>query len=350
MFLLLAILGVSFLILVHEFGHFIVSRLFGVKVEEFMLGMPGPKIFTFKVGETTYGVTILLFGGYVKFAGTEFDDELPLEERHRGFNALSFWKKMLAMGAGPIMNLILAMFLIISLYAFVGVPTATTTIDKVLKDKPAAKTGFKSGDKVVSVNNIPTGSWDDIVTSVQGKPNQKVTIVVERGDRKLVLKPKLTHKNSKGFLGIQPVSENRKAPIFKALYMGASDTIITTYKVAEFLFVVVPGKVSMFFKGAVGPVGAVYMTSEAARRGVFDFIWFLAIISIALAVFNVLPLPPLDGGRLVIIAVEGVIKRPISRSVKLGINAFGALLLITLLVYLVIADVQRFILPHLLKR
>lgn len=343
----LVILGISLLILAHEFGHFIVAKLTGIKVDEFMLGFPGPKIFSFKIGETTYGATFLFIGGYVKYAGMDPFERVTDESDERGFNIQPAWKKILCVVMGPVMNLVLCAVLLTVVLTLHGIWLPTTVIDKTLPKYPARRAGLKSGDKIVAINGKRIASWSNITENVQPNPGKKVDIEIERKYKKLSFEISLAERDDKGFLGIQPKNEKEKQPLLVASWNALKMTGQSAVAICKFLYVTFTQKISLLRKGARGPVGIVVETHRAASRGIFDFIFLLALLSVSLAVFNAFPIPPLDGGRLLMLGIESIRRKPINEKVIIATNATGVALLLFLMVYLVVADVQRYILPQL---
>jgi regulator of sigma E protease len=187
---LIAITALSFLVLIHEFGHFIVAKMTGVKVNEFNLGF-GPKIFHRQIGETTYGVSIILAGGYVKMAGMGFEEEVSPEDEPRSFAAQPVWKRISVVAAGPLMNLFLGIFLFWFLFLVIGVPFFPNIVDTVQAGSPAYKAGIRTGDKIISVAGHSVSKADEIIELVKTRPQEKVTIQAVRDGNEIVFKPTL---------------------------------------------------------------------------------------------------------------------------------------------------------------
>jgi regulator of sigma E protease len=337
---LIGVAALAVLIFVHEAGHFVVGKLFGLKIHEFMFGLPGPKLLSFKRGDTEYGVTVIPFGGYVKVAGSDPFEELPAEDVPRSFPAQPFWKKTLIIAAGPVTNLAFALLLFSSTFALSGVPTPTTTVFGVLAGTPAQEAGLVRGDTIVRAGGVSVDTWDDLVREIRAKGGKELELVVARGIGWVTLTPTLETTRGHGFLGIEPVSENRPASAGQ-IARGAWQT---QWGLAR---LIVEGFYPQTFVKNIpefrGPVGIAEEGAKAARRGAPDFLFFTAVISVALGVFNLLPLPPLDGGRVAISAVEAIRRKKLAQKTELAFTAVGASLLVTLMVYLVYSDVARLI-------
>ncbi|MDI6822552.1 MAG: M50 family metallopeptidase [Actinomycetota bacterium] len=336
--LVIAILGLNLLIFVHELGHFLAAKLAGIKVYEFMFGLPGPKIFSFNLGETSYGATTIPFGGYVRFAGMDPHEELSKADRARAFNTKPMWQRISIILAGPLMNLILPIMLI-AIVLMVGIPTPTTAIAKILPNSPAFEIGLRSEDKIISIEGKKTPEWSEIIEIIQKHPRKRVKVEVMRGRKRMTFYPTLTTKDSRGFLGIETKLEKKRETPLSAVHRGTIATGMATVKVCQAIY-------DLFTKGGLlqqarGPVGIIHETTLIAKENLLFFLQVLALISIHLAVINLFPIPPLDGGRLAILGVEVVRGRPIDPYKLVVIQGILFSLLMALIIYLTMADIQR---------
>lgn len=334
----LGILALGVLIFVHELGHFLAGKASGVKVNEFMLGLPSPKLAKFQRGETTYGVTVLPFGGYVKFAGMDPSEELSPEDEPRSFDAQPLLKKLMILGAGPTCNIVVAAFLFAGVFMY-GLPAPTTTIGTVLKGYPARKIGLQRGDTILSLNGKSVSSWDGMVAVLHASPGQQVRIEVRRDARRMIFSPKLARRKGKGFLGISPRLVDKGFGFFQSIWLGIKTTGLMMLAVVGFLLEI-PRQLGLLSQ-ARGPVGIVQESVRAARNGFRDFAWLMAAFSVSLGIFNLIPIPPLDGGKLALACVEGVTRRKLAKNTVIAISAVGAVLLVTLMFYLVVSDIGR---------
>ncbi|RJQ54300.1 MAG: RIP metalloprotease [Actinobacteria bacterium] len=337
-YILLGIFALGLLVFIHELGHFLAGKAFGVKVREFMVGLPSPKLVRIRRGETDYGITILPFGGYVKFSGMDPTEELTPEEEKRSFDGQPVWKRLLILAAGPGMNLLLASVIFAGVFMY-GVPMPTTTIDQVLKGYPAQKAGIVRGDRIVAIDSEPVDSWDEMVGIIRASAGERVSIDVQRDGRRESIPVLVARRNGAGFLGVGPRVEDRPMAFVPSVWLGIKTTGLVVVAVVMFL-IELPSRLGLLSQ-ARGPVGLVQESARAASEGFRDFAWLVAAFSVSLGVFNLIPLPPLDGGKVALAAVEGLFRRRLSRSVVLAISAFGASLLILLMVYIVVADIGR---------
>lgn len=337
------VVALAALIFVHEAGHFLTAKLFRLKVYEFMLGLPGPKIASRRIGETRYGVTAIPFGGYVKFAGSDPFEELAPEDVPRSFPAQPLWKKALIIGAGPATNLVFALLAFVAVYQMAGIPTATTKVAMVLDGSPASQAGLRVGDRIVRAGDARTDDWNVLVDEIRARPGEPLVLEVQRGPRTLRLTSTLVATPAAegglvGFLGIEPSIEQLHLGLAASTragwrtQVGIVRLIVATFAPEEFV-----RNLPQFR----GPIGIAEEAVKAARRGPADYVWFVAIISLSLGVFNLLPVPPLDGGRVVISVVERARNKPLDHRTLIGLTAAGASVLVTLMVYLVYSDLAR---------
>jgi len=337
---ILVIFCIGAIVAGHEFGHFIAAKLLGVKVKEFMLGLPSPKIFTFTAGGTDYGITILPIGGYVKFFSTMEKEDLTEEEMEEAFESQSIWKRIAIIIAGPLMNIILSILIIASIF-LIGVQGPSTVIEKILPNSPAKESTLKADDKIVAIDDRTVTQWDEVTGIIQKSGNKEINITVLRDQKEIDIEITPAEKNSKGYLGIQTKLINQKFGLLSSLYQGAVITVMATVKICQTLY-------SLLTKGEIlsslgTPIRITQELTKQAYRGYIFFLQSLAFISIGLAIVNLIPLPPLDGGRILLLGVEAVMRKPIDQDKLIWIQAVGFLLLISLMIYLIVVDIQRLI-------
>jgi regulator of sigma E protease len=338
MTILLAIVGLSALIVIHELGHMLVAKAMGVKVTEFAVGF-GPPLLKKKLGKTAYSIRIILLGGFVKMAGMNDEEEGP-----ESYNSKSAWRRAFIILAGPLANLLAAVLILAALYMS-GVPTAVTTeVEEVVPGSLAAEVGVRGGDRIVSVDGEEVESWSQFQEAVGNKrPGDEVEFVVERdGERKrfsgtLVADPE---DPERAIVGVRPVVvETRYGPL-DALGLGVEKTVEMIGLFGWFIGQLVTGEVD-FYDSVSSPIGVVGVSSDVASRGAQSFAQLLALISINLAVFNLLPMLPLDGGHLLFIAAEKVLRRPVSAETVGRIAALGFALILMLFVFATYADLSK---------
>jgi regulator of sigma E protease len=338
---LLALLGLALLILAHEFGHFLTARCFGVRVEEFVIGLPGPKLIRFKKGETVYGVSIIPFGGYVRLFGEFYDPENPETATHpESFLAKSWLARVVIIAAGSIFNFILAILLFAAMFMY-GVPGyPTTTVKKILPGSPAELYGIKPGDRILQIDNIKIREWRELSDYISKHPGKEVTLKLQRNSETISLRVILANQKGKGLLGVQAKTTVRRLSPVSALIESSKLTAGLLYTFLNYLVSELPK--GTILQQSSGPVGIFVETSKAVKVGFDFYLFLLGLISVNLGIVNLLPIPPLDGGRILLLTLERSLKRKIPEGVLTFINLVGVLLVIYLIFYLLIADLKRY--------
>ncbi|WP_312667700.1 RIP metalloprotease RseP [Tissierella praeacuta] len=317
-------------ILVHEFGHFSVAKIVGIKVNEFSIGM-GPKLFQKKKGETEYTLRALPIGGYVKMEGEDEASNDP-----RSFNKVSALSRIAVVAAGAIMNFVLAIVILTIVSYGIGMPT--NIIDNTVPGSPAEKSGLISGDIIININGIEINNWDATVDSInKSDPNKEMEIGIKRDNeiRKVMVKP-ITEKG-KTIIGIVPKYEKS---ISSAIKGGFENTFMFLKLMFEFIGMIFKGKVGI--KHLSGPVGVIHEVGVQAKLGIYNLLYILGFISVNLGFFNLLPIPALDGSRIVFLLVELVRGKPIDPEKEGFIHFVGFILLISLMLIVTYRDLIKF--------
>lgn len=331
-----SVLVFGLLIFIHEFGHFLVAKRVGIKVLEFALGM-GPKLFGFQKGETLYSLRLFPIGGFVRMAGMEpqdLDDE-------RGFNKKSVWQRMAVISAGPAMNLVLAVFLFASIFAFIGLPRPEPIIGEVIPGHPAAAAGLQPGDRILAINGEKVGSWAEMVALIQKHPGQPLTLEVQRGQERLKIKLVAESRRTDdgrelGFIGIGQAL-GRQNPL-EALKNGLLQTIGIVFFWFKALALMISRKMAPDF---AGPIGITQMIGEATRSGLTNLLSLAGALSANLGLINLLPIPALDGSRLLFLLLEAVRGKPIDPARENFIHLIGFAVLIFLAIVIAYQDLLR---------
>lgn len=357
LFIALGLSGIGFLIGFHELGHFLFCKLFGISTPSFSIGF-GPKIFSKKIGETEFSLSLLPLGGYVEIAGAaeigqgEQKDAQSVDQH--SFAVKPFYQKLLVLLGGIAFNLFFAYAALISLA--IHKPESTLlypynlqpVVDTVAKDSPAEKYGLQPNDEIVSINNtIIDSNMGQLLDIPRQRPNLSTDMVVKRNQQIVhlsVTPDSITHPQSNqvmGFLGIS----------YKALASSSFiESIKRGFSLANY-YVIHTAKdlVNMItqrnIKGLGGPLMIVSISSKQAAQGVSNFFLLLAIISINLALLNLIPLPIFDGGQILFYTIEAIIGRPLSRRVREYIHLATWLLVLSLLIFISIRDVSRIASP-----
>ncbi len=334
MTIIYAILIFCVLIFVHEFGHFITAKACGVKVNEFAIGM-GPAFFKKQRGETLYALRIFPIGGYCAMEGEDEDSEHP-----RAFNNRPAWQRAIVLAAGSLMNLLTCVVLLIVIAFYAG--QATTTLDKIEPGSPAEAAGLMTGDQIVQIDGEEISEWTDIVETI-GTTKEKeaeVTILRDGQEMTLTVAPEYNKEQKRNMIGITPTSERH---VFGSVAAGVKNTGSMTVMMYDTLRQLFTGGVSV--KELSGPVGIVYAVNETAKSGVIYVIYLAALLSLNLAIINMLPLPALDGGRLLFLLIRKITGKRVTDEMEGRIHFIGIMLLFALMIYVTFNDVIRFIVP-----
>lgn len=333
-YLLIMVLVFGVLVFIHEFGHFITARLCKVTVREFAVGM-GPKLFSWKSKKhgTQYGMRLLPIGGFVSMEGE--DEE---SEDDGAFCNKSIPKRMLIIIAGAAMNLILG-FLLMTLLVFLqGTPVSTTIAD--FSEGAISSQHLQVGDRVLEVDGTRVHTGNELVYEVMNQGYEPIDIKVERDGEKILLEdvefPTMTDSGATfGEYDFLLYAEKTTLPtLLKHAWFRSLSTVKMVY---DSLAGLVTGRFGM--NAVSGPVGVAEVVGDAAKVGLTSFIYIVAVLTINLGVFNLIPFPALDGGRFLFLIIEGVRGKPINRNVESYINFVGIMLLFALMIFVTIKDV-----------
>jgi regulator of sigma E protease len=350
--ILIFVVVLGLLVFVHELGHFLTAKKSGCQVDEFGFGFP-PRLFGIKRGETIYSINAIPLGGFVKIAGEDGGEE----HNPRSFGQKPLWQRLIILVAGVAMNLVLAIVLL-SVAFGIGIPEAlpagdinardiNVQIAAVDVDSPADQAGFEIGDAVLAVNGQSVESVEELQSIVSEIAGQEIAVQLERGKEQVdvTVVPRVEHAEDEGPLGVALVRTGIVSyPPHVALWRGVTST---------FFFA---GEIVRVFSGLIynlvttgtaegdfaGPVGIAVLTGQAARLGIVHLLQFTALLSINLAIINILPIPALDGGRVLFVLIEAIRKKKMSTELEGKIHAIGFMLLLLLMFVVTIQDVTRF--------
>ena len=334
------------LIFFHELGHYYAAKKTGVGVESFSIGF-GPELFGYTDKDNTrWKFSLIPLGGYVKMKGelvniTKENDQNSLESDT--FLKANLFSRFLIVLSGPLANLVLGMLLIVSLYYFNGRYVSPPIINEVLDTKPAKISGIMSGDKILSINNKEIKNFSDIKYIVENNPKKNLSFEILRNEKVIftnVIPIEFYEKKSKRILGRIGVTaapaELITLSIVPALKFGILDSINMTYEWLKGLKVLL--KFELDKKDVLGPVGIAKISGSSLDRGFASVIFLMAILSINLGLINLLPIPALDGGYILLFAYELIFGKPLPGSIQLFLLKFGFLFLISLMIIVTAFD------------
>lgn len=332
------------IILVHEFGHFIFSKLFGVYVYEFSIGM-GPKLLHYKKkgGETEYCLRLIPIGGFVSLAGEDADDNSKIKDNRKLFNK-PVWQRLIIMIAGATFNFIFAFVLLFVMALIYGSTSTKPIIANVVEDYPAYEAGVEVGDRVVSIDGQKTSSWSEVqlyISMSDGKEMEFVLKDEEGNKRTVMITPEVVEdeEGNKSYLvGIGLDSTKKTGFIASLSYAG--ETTVSLYKLML-------TTLKQLFTGVVGvsdlsgPVGIYSVVDSQAEQGFENLMYLTAYLSMNVGVINLIPFPAFDGGRVLFLIIEKIRKRPIKAKTEAMINSIGFILLMLLMVVVTFNDILR---------
>lgn len=338
------ILILGAIILVHEFGHFIFSKLFKVYVYEFSLGM-GPKILHYKKkgGETEYCIRLIPIGGFVSLAGEDADDNSKIADDRKLFNK-PVWQRFIIMVAGATFNFIFAFVLLFIMALIYGGASMKPVIANVSEEYPAYTAGVEVGDTVVSINGEKTSSWSEVqlyISMGKGEPMEFVLKNHEGEKRTVMITPEeVTDEEGKVsyIVGIG-LDNTKKTGFVNAIKYGVETT--------RYLFRLMFITLKQLFTGGVGvgdlsgPVGIYTVVSDQAKEGFESLMYLTAYLSVNVGVINLLPFPAFDGGRVLFLIIEKIRKKPVNAKTEAIVNTIGFCLLMLLMIIVTVGDIIK---------
>lgn len=347
------ILVLGLLIFVHELGHFLFAKLFGVRVLKFSLGF-GPRLAGKTFGETEYVISAFPLGGFVKMYGENPDDkEMSIEDKSVSFAHKTVLQRFGIVVAGPVFNLLFSVFLFFMVFAFVGVPTSidSTTIGRVSVDSPAERSGLETGDKILQINERKTLGWIDVLESVKNSKGKPISVVVKRDSERLIFHVVPAMDTVKNVFG-EEVEQRFMIGIMKnddiaydnvGFIKAFENALLQTWM---YIQITVMGFVKIVQRVVPaselgGPILIAQIAGEQMRAGWVNLIYFMGLLSVNLGILNLLPIPVLDGGHLVFLTLEGVRRKPIAERAQIVAQQIGMGLLGTLMIFVFYNDIVR---------
>jgi regulator of sigma E protease len=348
---LIFVVALAVLIVVHEFGHFIVAKQLGVRVLRFSVGI-GPVLFSRRMGETEYALSAIPVGGYVKMLGDEDDAEgLSAADAPRAFSMRPVSHRALIVGAGPFFNFLFAVVAYVVLHVFYGVamPSDLPRVAGVTSGMPAERAGLTVGDLITAVDGATIATWDDLAQAVRESGGRTLQLSVQRKAETIAVPITPERRPATDLfgevtgemylIGVVRDTELTPVPLARGMYLGAERAATGVLLVFEGLYRMVTGRISARELG--GPIAIARTAGEQARQGFGPFLNALGFLSINLAVLNVLPIPVLDGGHLFFFLMEAVLRRPIRQRHREIAQQMGLLILVTLMLLVFYNDIHR---------
>lgn len=320
-----AVLSLGLLVLLHEAGHYLVARACRMRVDVFSVGF-GPALLTFRRQQTEYRLSLVPLGGYVKIAGMSPGDFPP--DDPAGFYARPAWQRALVLVCGPAVNWAFAVLLLASLYA-VGFRVATgEPIIEEVRGRKAAASGLLPGDRILAVDGQDISTWGEVARALAARPRQQVELKIVRNEVELLL---AASPGADGRLEVTPESRVVRFPLGESAKLAFLKSLELGKGMLTDLHDGLRGKAEVQL---MGPVGIVTETVEAVRKDLLSLFFILVQISLALALMNLLPLPALDGGRIVFVALGAIRRRPVDVRTEAVVHALGVLTLLFVVAWL----------------
>lgn len=325
-FYLVGILGLALLMVVHETGHLLAARAFGMRVVRFSIGF-GPALWRYKSrdGETVYQVALIPFLAYVQIAGMNPFEEADPEDKGSYANA-SLVGRITTIFAGPLANYLFASVLFFVALFVGGEPVPTTTVE--LLDGPAKSAQMKNGDTIVAIDGTPIKDWEQLRNQILSSGGRSLNIEVQRGNERKVVAVTPTLKEGRAMIGVAPVHKQTAVGFKDSVVRSIERPAIVVGALVEHLGLLIVGKEK---PQLTGPVGIVREAKRAAERSFTEYFTLLAILSAYLGGFNLLPFPALDGARLAFLGYEAVTRRKPNAKVEAQVHAVGLLMLLALI-------------------
>ena len=337
--MLITILGAVFvfgvIVMIHELGHFLTAKACGMRVDEFAIGI-GPNVIQKQKGETLYSIRLLPLGGFNKIAGMDSSEDVG----ERGFNNKPVWQRFIVIAAGATFNFLLAIVIYFCIFAFHGttVPSHEPVIGDTFAGNPAAEAGIQQGDRILTINGQSIQEWKDISQSLQGHSNHVVSVTLDRKGEIISTTVIPRESGDRAVIGINPVMDVKQYGIGESAVYALTHTGSTIMEMLQGLWNIVTGH----SKGDVaGPIGVAQMAGQVAQHGFISLLLFTALLSLNLGVINLLPIPVLDGGHLVLLILEGITGRKLPEKALQYIQMTGVGLLLLVFVYSTFQDILR---------
>lgn len=328
----------SLIVFVHEAGHFITAKLTGMQVDEFAIGF-GPKLYSRKYGETVYSLRIIPLGGFNKIAGMSDEEEL----NERSFLNKPVRSRLLVISAGALMNFLLAFLLLWGIVFSTGISSVLPDpiVGGIIKNSAAAEAGIEPGDRIISVGNEPVNRWIDIPEAIEAHQREVVPVVYERDGSRITVDtiPKTDEKTGRTLLGVMPSIQTKYVGVGEAAHFAVNRIVDLGTMMLAGLYRMVSGTEKAEL---AGPIGVAQLAGQAASVGFVNLLTFTAFLSLNLGILNLLPIPMLDGGYIILILLEGITRRKMPKKALYYIQMAGVIILGAMFIFALVQDISRF--------
>ena len=328
---IVAILGFSLIIIVHELGHFLIAKASKIHVEEFFIGM-GPKILKFKSKSgTLWGLSAIPVGGYNKISGMTEDEPIPEGKEKQAYYKKPLFIRFFVIIAGSFMNIIFAFIMLIVFFSS-GIYQPVNKVDFVEANSPASFYNIQIGDEILYVNEIKINGWEDFSENVKKFPKENVEFTINRNGEELKINAVLGEKEGQGYLGISPKAEKiflKPKEVIKESSIFYGNITVTYFKLFKQLFT---GEIPFSQARPVSPIGVVSIFQQSAAMGIQNFILLVSLVSLILGFSNLIPILPLDGGHVVVMLIEAVRRRKLSKKAIMIYNNIGIAIFVLLII------------------
>ena len=330
--IILAILIFTFLVLIHELGHFLTAKFLKVRAYELSLGM-GPKIFGKKHNDTEYTLRALPFGAYVRFG----DEDDSMFEESDNFMNQSPWDRIKIIMMGPLVNMVAALMIMILVVFLSGVPV--NKIGSVAADMPAAAAGLRAGDEILEVEGAPTSSWEDVVKAIDANSDDTISVIVQReGQQAQTIEITPTLSEGRMMIGITPAFEKN---LGQSVVSGTKATLNMSTMMLDIVKKLFTGKADI--SSFSGPVGIVAIVDDVAATGWINLLYLTSVLSLNLGILNLLPIPGLDGSKILIYGFEALSGKPMNKDIEMKLTMVGFAVLLAFTIFITFKDITRLI-------
>ena len=330
--IILAILIFTFLVLIHELGHFLTAKFLKVRAYELSLGM-GPKIFGKKHNDTEYTLRALPFGAYVRFG----DEDDSMFEESDNFMNQSPWDRIKIIMMGPLVNMVAALMIMILVVFLSGVPV--NKIGSVAADMPAAAAGLRAGDEILEVEGAPTSSWEDVVKAIDANSDDTISVIVQReGQQAQTIEITPTLSEGRMMIGITPAFEKN---LGQSVVSGTKATLNMSTMMLDIVKKLFTGKADI--SSFSGPVGIVAIVDDVASTGWINLLYLTSVLSLNLGILNLLPIPGLDGSKILIYGFEALSGKPMNKDIEMKLTMVGFAVLLAFTIFITFKDITRLI-------